>query len=426
MLLNNETKRTIREKFNITKNPFNTETSKKQKIKSNKGTKTNNVDDIYTVDHIVADGDIDVNVENSTLDYYLPQDRNISNILPNIENLVETDYKPIKKEYIYNIKLEKGFPSSKKNIKIVIYHINNFNSVPFILYLLYKFNLDEDPLEHLSLLEIQPGEKDLKTFSKNIVKEIIFKDYTQKPKYKGYREYKNYNYLFFEYSPKKDEVIGLVNRDTNWIWTVVDEIINLKTVLNFPIKDTTCDFFINNLDLISIYTKDKITTFETPVIAYHGNYYKKIHFIYVFGISRSSRNSSLGPFYYFASYASAVSYAIFANENDPTVIDEKSIIDENGKYEKGGLVRFVVFTGKTKIIDENNANKTIIKNVPMSSWSMNYNSAFIGKYSIYNNKKILNVQPKFAIKQYEQQVSLTYHYINTSTDETDFEKIKIE
>lgn len=425
MLLNNKIKNTIREKFNINQGKeqktIESKREKREKIK-NKNT-SDEIDDIYTIEHIDKENTSDDNNDDYIQEagLILPIEREISKELPNSDYITATNYTKEIKDYIYDIRLEKGYPSITGNdiIKIVIYQINNFNTLPFLTYLLYKSNKKEDDSELISLLEIKIDKSDaesIKNKTKNIVRDIIFKDYTTKPKYKGYREYKNNKYLFFEHSPKKEALATMIIRDTNWIWCLVDELINKKNVLTFPIKNSTIDFFLHNLDISTIYRKDNISSFETPVVGYYGNHYKKINFISVFGIPRSSVFASLGPFYYFASYDLAVNYAMFpSHKKIPEFIDEEQIFNKENKYTKGGLVRFAVFMGKSKFFDETIIEKYDALN---KDWYQSYNSAFIQE----NKGKGL----KFGVKQYLQQIPLSYHIINTSTNETDFEKIKIE
>jgi len=428
MLLNNKTKQTIREKFNVNANN-KSETTIVKNINKQKNKTMIELDEIYTTENIKLD-----NVEENMLTNF-PIDKKISAYLPNVNNLIKSYYTKNEKKYKYNIKLEDGFPSyssGNKKITFVIYQINNFNTIPFLTYLLYKYNVKEDPDEHFTLSEIESDGINLKTKSKQIVEDVIFEKYREKPTYKGYREYKNNYYLFFEYSPTEEAIIENSKRNNNWFWVVVDELINTKKVLNFPIKRHVTDFFLNNFDITNIYSEDNTTTYETPMIAYHGSHYKKTNFVAVFGITRSSLNASLGPFYYFAPYNNAIRYAMFSPLKKPETVEGKLItIDEEGKYEKGGLVRFILFTGKTKIFDdaeEGFIKKSLISksNDPILEWRNNYNSVFTGLYNKNIEGKHVTIYSKFVIKQYEQQVPLSYHYVNTDTDETDFEKIKIE
>ena len=428
MLLGDNNKNVLREKFKINNSEITQENKvgglkKKNKIKKNKKP---NLDDIYTVEYMNLD---DNTYENEKrLLKSIPLDKEISTYLPNISDIIETKYNKEKKEYIYDINLQKGFPGGKQKIKLVIYQINNFNTLPFLSYLLYKYNETEDSEEHLTLPELETD--NIKIKSKNIVNSI-FENYNEKPKYRGYKIFKNEFYLFFEYSPTKEDIIENLKRDNRWFWTVVYELINIKKVLNFPINRQTVDFFLNNFDITNIYLKDNLNTYETPIIAYHGSHYKKINFISILGISRASPNASLGPFYYFAPYDNAVRYAMFSPNNKHTTVGNETItIDDEGRYEKGGLVRFVIFTGKTKIFDEEEdfIKKSVITKLKEAiiNWSENYNSCFTGLYNKIIDKKPITIYSKFVVKQYEQQKPLSYHYIETNIKEKNFEKIKIE
>lgn len=75
--------------------------------------------------------------------------------MPNLNSFIEVEYNKTHKKYIYDIKLEKGFPNGKQKFKFIIYQINNFNTLPFLTYLLYKKNTKEDKEEHLILTEIE-------------------------------------------------------------------------------------------------------------------------------------------------------------------------------------------------------------------------------------------------------------------------------
>jgi len=431
-MLLNTTRQTIIDKFNIKlnnkENIINTKYKQKQKNK-----KTTELDEIYTVEHMnIENNNNKIQLQNNL---NIPIDKEINTYLPNINNFIEIDYTKNQKPYNHDIKLDHGFPSGvypKQNIKIIIYQINHFNTLPFIMYLLYKNNINEDPDEHLILTEIEADHINIKSKSTKMLNDVIFKHYDEKPQYKGYREYKNEYYLFFEHSPKEQEIVENIKRNSQWVWAVVYELIDTQKILNFPIRKDVTDFFLNNFDVNNIYTPDNTTTYEMPITSYHGSYYKKTKFISVFGITRATTNASLGPFYYFAPYDNAVRYAMFSPTNKPETIDGNIItVDEQGRYEKGGLVRFVIFTGKMKIFDDIEQGfiqKSLIttNHNPIIEWREKYNSVFTGLYNKIIEDKPVTIYSKIVIKQYEQQIPLTYHFINTNTDGTDFGKIKIE
>ena len=238
MLLSGGNKEAIREKFNLKNNKKNNQEEinqeinqelneenniiggRKKKIKREKfkkiiDKKIDEIDEIYTVDNMNVDN---MNVDNSEsiekkILKQIPVAEEISAYLPNLNSFIEVEYNKTHKKYIYDIKLEKGFPNGKQKFKFIIYQINNFNTLPFLTYLLYKKNAKEDKEEHLILTEIETD--NIKKKSKEIVDNIIFENYKEKPKYKGYKEYKNQFYLFFEHSPKEEQLIENIKRKIN-------------------------------------------------------------------------------------------------------------------------------------------------------------------------------------------------------------------
>ena len=91
--------------------------------------------------------------------------------------------------------------------------------------------------------------------------------------------------------------------------------------------------------------------YETPSVGYYGSYYKNIAMTSVFGLRREEPTASLGPYYYFGSYERAMRDAIWSSSKKPMKVDGELItIDEEGRYDKGGLVRFALFMGKTNVM----------------------------------------------------------------------------
>ena len=174
MLLSGGNKEAIREKFNLNNQKINKENNiiggskkkmKREKLKKKiekQTDKNDEIDEIYTVDNMNVDN---INVDNINLDNsesiekkilkQIPVAEEISAYLPNLNSFIEVEYNKTHKKYIYDIKLEKGFPNGKQKFKFIIYQINNFNTLPFLTYLLYKKNAKEDKEEHLILTEIE-------------------------------------------------------------------------------------------------------------------------------------------------------------------------------------------------------------------------------------------------------------------------------
>jgi hypothetical protein len=116
---------------------------------------------------------------------------------------------------------------------------------------------------------------------------------------------------------------------------------------------------------------------------------------------------------------------------------DKLITDnENGRYLKGGIVRFALFAGKTKYIenmpndpiDESEIKKNRIQDTNLNTayeiltlrisdhdglWSNSYDSVYLCDIEL-DDGSILHDTHILALKEYNQQVPLSYHYIDKS------------
>jgi hypothetical protein len=129
----------------------------------------------------------------------------------------------------------------------------------------------------------------------------------------------------------------------------------------------------------------------------------------VFGVSKSNNSSIFGPYYYFTTYDNAIGQIDLLRDK----------IKENPN-KKVGIVRFALFLEHLKFID-NYPSNTKTENVEdnNSLWADKYDSIFLRNLSneeISNeeirNEEVLNNRPIIVLKNYEQQSSLSYHYIN--------------
>jgi hypothetical protein len=101
---------------------------------------------------------------------------------------------------------------------------------------------------------------------------------------------------------------------------------------------------------------------------------------------------------------------------------------------KGGIVRFALFEGLTKVILNNVSdsidesmlkreliNNNLYENLTLritdynGNWAKNYDSVYVGDIELDNGEKMKNT-PIYVVKKYEQQISLSYHFINTTKD----------
>jgi hypothetical protein len=152
----------------------------------------------------------------------------------------------------------------------------------------------------------------------------------------------------------------------------------------------------------------------------------------VFGEPAGDQDSIFGPYYYFTDYENAIEDA---RNIPPKPVDGVGNIDIDNiknifsfKLDiSSGIVRFAIFTGIMKYVEnhllsDTERDKLRIEDDSLESeleeivdydglWSEHYNSVYICKFvSNYGKMNLL------AVKDYDQQVPLSYHYTKKSAD----------
>jgi hypothetical protein len=233
-----------------------------------------------------------------------------------------------------------------------------------------------------------------------------------KYEYNGYYYYENNIYLFFNFTNCKICINNIYKKSVIWS-ALVDEIINIKHICNIQFESDTSDFFTKNIDFV--FLKDKNNkNYEIPSVVYVGREESKLNFTYIFGVQKQEHNSMFGHYYYFTNFTNAIKQSGCSNDN------------------KGGIIKFALFTGLTKVIlnnvkdsvDESFFKKYLINNLNNlfdnltlritdydGKWANNYDSLYIGEIELDNGEKLSDV-PIYVVKKYEQQISLSYHFID--------------
>lgn len=344
MLLNTKSKDIIKEKLKISSQKHSDEL-KFKKIQKDEL----NIDDIYTFKH--------TNLERSEkISNNLPYDTEISSYLPNIDSLIYSDYNNFKKEYYYNFKLKTSLPEFEK-ATIVIYKVNDFNTKPFLMFLLYEDN------GILSFIERRAsGVDEIDEF----VEKNIFSDSEEYPLYKGYKILENKCYLFYELTQSENEEVTV---EDFWKWGTLYEILNIKSIFDKPIDNSVTKLFINFNELTRLTKEDDMILHEVPMICYYKCNKERVNYISKFGAIRETPNKNKGPYYYFDSmFKNVVSF----------------------KKENERIIRFAVFTGKTYLTT----------NYTYNEWMKNFNSLIISEKKLYDeNEKSQDKHPSlFGLK----------------------------
>jgi hypothetical protein len=155
----------------------------------------------------------------------------------------------------------------------------------------------------------------------------------------------------------------------------------------------------------------------------------------MFGESPQDKLAMFGPKYYFTDFNNAVRQGGWSNDYRPEYLYDKLITDnENGRYSKGGLVRFALFMGKTKYVenslhdpnDESDIKKNRLNDSTINQkyeiltlrisdhdgiWTKTYDSLYLGNIEL-DDGSFIQEYPIIVTKDYNQQLCLSAHYIN--------------
>jgi len=346
--------------------------------------------------------------------------------------------------YNYPIKniLVKDFDSiadtdKYSKINLCVYKINTSGKYPFLQYILLNNGFNSFTLPVLPIYS-SFNKNNIITYSNvflsSILQVVDFEDFSSKIQFDGVYEYSNNLYLFFDIS------ICEINIDETYLssqvrFALCDEILNHQSICNIPISYDTSMFFLKNKSINYIYDNNN-EPYEIPVVGYVGKPTpEKLNFVFTFGESAKNKSAILGPYYYFTDFNNAIREGGWSQNYQPEYMYGKLITDnDNGRYVKGGVVRFSLFGGKTKYIenmintpnDESEIKKQRLIDTNLNQlyeiltlrisdhdgiWTKEYDSAYLCNIEL-DNGYLLKEPPMLVIKEYNQQVPLSFHYID--------------
>jgi hypothetical protein len=324
-------------------------------------------------------------------------------------------------------------------IEMCGFEIDNSGRAPFIKYLFKKdllTNMLEFPSESLNYDNLKSESLIVYTKIKlfNLLQLQNYNQYETKIQCKGFYVSGDVIKIFYDLTECSVHINDIFESNTMW-FGLLDEIINYQRLLNFSIDETITSFFKNNMEFCFLFDKNNVC-YEVPTVYYTGrNSSMTLNFTQMFGVSPNNKNSILGPYYYFTDFQNAVKEGCWTIDNKPGKKYGKVITDnEDGRYKNGGIVRFAIFLGKMKKIenfqrDANDMSATkcerlndfsLNQNMEIltmrisdhdGKWAENYDSASIENIELDNGAHLENT-PIIAVKSYDQQIPLSYHYIN--------------
>ena len=247
-------------------------------------------------------------------------------------------------------------------------------------------------------------------------------------------------HIWYECETNGDNIPRFVNSSEKKWWALSSEIVNWRSLLHFQIADSVVDLFLENTELLFVEDANK-HKLECPIVGYRGGYSTNILKLAIIGISRENFDfASLGHFFYFGDYHSGMRYAFmpFDYEKEMYHAGEK-IIRDDGRFLRGGIARFALYTGNKghtmllgRIKDRSDKTRNAIKEGVVRSedaffrdteglWAKTFDSVLLGRRAVISRssgkKKTLN--PQYVIKHFEQHVPLSFHYVNTITQDAE-------
>jgi len=408
---------------------------------------------------------------------YVHKVEDVNNLLESTFVTKESNPNPNNKSYYYqamdclnsDITTINNYCTDGTRIHLCMYNVNTSAKHPFLEFYLIKNRHDDfypDILSFPSFFYYNEMNTDISTESQKIFKMLFME--TANVKFNGYllEETNNLSdlYLFYECknageeatypTPTTDNSIGcgeMYRNDIVWK-VVVDEIVNSRLVCNFPIDDIVTYFFLKNPHFMFLHkynNKDNNIIYESPTAVYHGVNESMLYFKYIFGVPKTNYDDIMGPFYYFTNYKNAVKMSIdsYNNKYNTTPNSENdtssaSTIESNALSnmlrstfmnvdKKIGIIRSVIFLGVNKVpmnypeddidgsfhssilssIDNENAQINRISD-HNGSWTEKYDSVYLGNL-LLDNGKFITGTPLWVVKDYNQQSSLSYHYLSS-------------
>jgi hypothetical protein len=320
-------------------------------------------------------------------------------------------------------------------VKLFAYKISKSHQDPFLTFLLHNScNMISMPTIFLSENNFQKSGQ-LQYFVENqLIKMMNTQNYNnlscENIEFKGFYIDNNKICMFFDLTNTRWTTYDTLFK-TDCLWFgIIDEMVNKRSICNIPIHISVTDFFVNNPNfcLLEDNMGNKV---EAPVVAYRGKHLKQLIFTYIFGVSQMDKTAMFGSYYYFTDYHNAIKQGGWIDKYDT---EELNTINQYGKYDKGGIIRFAIFMNKIKYVenkiddvidnsdikynrlrDENlnthYENLTIRISDHNGNWANEYDSLFVGRVMLDNDEELQDT-PMIVVKNYEQQCPLSYHLID--------------
>ena len=307
-------------------------------------------------------------------------------------------------------------------VNIFAYEVRTNGTVPFMQVLLSKsFTSKELLFPQIPFILSINNSEELINYAKvslfGMLNAEDFESFDSLIDFDGfYERQENELYLFFEITRFKAQLDDIY-LNSQLRFALIDEIVNCMNVCNIPINYSVINLFCTQYADFCFLVDENNLKYEIPVVAFTSKPNNRLNYAYVFGESKSDNNEMFGPYYYFKDFYKTFEHA-------------------TSSIEITGIVRYALMLGTVKYVEnspddridmsEIKVAKLVDENVNQQlerltmritdydgKWADKYDSIHLGQL-VLDNDEILNKQIT-AVKEYEQQIPLSYHYINKRT-----------
>ena len=307
--------------------------------------------------------------------------------------------------------------SINKKINMCIFTVNTEISKPFLLFLLHnnKGNFD------------WPYFTSKKNVKSECEDKLINLQILNDTEFSGYIEKDDEIFVFYKLIDNFDYDQNIKSTTPFW-FTTMFEILFCRRVLYYKVESSVYSIFIKERRLQYLLDKNNLY-YQIPLIMFNGVPSHKLDFYLQAGLLKASISASQGPYYYFANYLRAAKFAswnVMGGYKEQESGGEIITDNEFGRYIKGGIIRFIVYPGKTKVImnrpwDEKNkqTDKSEMSEEKKKvydtkgNWVNDYDSVLLGPVNVDN--KTLHNGVSLTVKSFYQYKSLSYHYLDKKT-----------
>tara|TARA_B100000524_G_scaffold202805_1_gene105746 strand:+ start:1549 stop:2835 length:1287 start_codon:yes stop_codon:yes gene_type:complete len=386
--------------------------------------------DSYKKEETLIESKESISLLDSILTPSKPTPKTIS-ILSLLENTKKKKYNNSSDNTFYNYPIDflnKDINSLNikkiESVNLCIFNVQTKCVNPFLIYLLNKQNdmFYWPSFKPQSTILNESNEK-IEKLNLNSLSQFEGYIYSNNSVYMFYKIQDNFNYSYY------------YQKSSDFWWVSMYEILFSQQVLYFSIHKSIYNLFIKESRLQYLLDKKNLYI-EIPIIGYNGSHIAGINYQIKIGLMKGSiQNSSQGPFFYFANYmrgAKFGAYNVVGGFKELEIGGDILTDNQFGRYKEGGIIRFVIFLGKQKVVfdrkwDKENkmtneingfkyGTKIDIKRIydPLGSWIKEYNSVLVGPIEISKDTRIHNGS-SITVKDYFQYQSLSCHYLDKKT-----------